>query len=92
MDYRDYEEGKQSSKYFFSAEKIHGRNKLCHRILGIGKILKIQVAFIVSLLKSKGSDHEATMKLTSNVELTLNTNDEEKCERLITADAKVIKI
>ena len=90
---KDFEEGEKSSKFFFSAEKIHGRNKLWHRIkdsngvsmLGIDNILKIQATFFAGLFKSEGYDQEATTKLTSNVYVTLDPNEVEKCERLITS-------
>lgn len=88
---KHYEEGEKSSKFFFTQEKIHSRNKLWNQIkdkngqikLGINNILEAQTEFYSNLLKSEGWSKEDANKLIQNIETTITEEQKEICEQTI---------
>ena len=99
---QEFENGEKSTMYFFSLEKLHGQSKQWHRIkdvqgitrYGIDNILRIQSTFFENLFKSEGHDIKATEKLTANIDIILDANVAQDCERSATADElkKVVKM
>ena len=97
-----YEKGENSTKYFFSLEKIKARNKLWSQIkdktgkikYGLENILKEQVDFYSELLKSEGWDKESANSLLQNIDKFISDDDKALCESRSTIEEldKVIKI
>lgn len=89
-----YEEGEQSSKFFFDLEKKNGTNKLWYRIKcddgtfkdDIDSILKEQTKFYEKLFTTEGWDRENGHFLIQNIENKLDETDKIILDKDLTLD------